>query len=1228
MAAPTLTTRTHASTLATWPAVPGASNLSAALGCYAIEDVLGHGGMGVVYKARDTRDDSIVALKTMTSTEPTAIYRLKREFRALADITHPNLVRLYELACVDETWFFTMEWIDGTPFLPRLSGDESRLRAAFVELVLGIGAIHDAGKLHCDIKSSNVLVDHTGRVVVLDFGIVKARDPNDPLYTFDGDIRGTPSYMSPEQAANRHIGPASDWYSVGVMLYEALCGALPHDGSALAVMAAKQHTTPARPSSRSAGIPASLDALCMELLAIAPEHRPGRDEILRRLAPRDTTRPSRRPPPLDSQPPPERVIGREHELGQLRAAASDSRAGQPVLVLLTGSSGIGKTSLMQQLARELAEQPDTLILRATCYERESLPYKAFDPVIDELSRYLDRLGEREASALLPRDTPALARMFPVLQRVHAVAAVRSRKRQDGDPIGLRRAAARALRELLARIADAHTLVMMIDDLQWGDAESAHLLAELFGPPDPPAVLVIGSARSARSEDIEASPLLHELFRGGACTFGEHVRRIELRELSPEAALSLAKSLLPAASSDALAHAIVRDAGGYPLFLHELSCHNEGPQPTASDAPANGPRTSRLDALLEQRIEALAPAPRALLELAAVSGRPVSPLLLQRIERSADAATWRQLCHERLLRAVGHDGTPLTECYHDRVRQAVLGLIPDERLTTHHRALALALEREGGAEPEALVEHYRAAGDLEHARRYVLVSADTAADALAFSRAARLYRLALEMGTPTLAQRASLLQRLAAALASAGCGTAAADVYEQAAAYTTGLARVELRRLAAQHFLSSGREERGLVLLQQVCRELHLRYPATEHAALASILWERAKLRVLGLRYRERKASPRELARVDACFSAAVGLSLSDLARSAAFSARHLRLALRAGEPGRIARGLTFELSIAAGAGQEGLRWAERALPLAERLRDRQRDPYHAGLCFLARAHVAYMQGRWRLTVEWIERAEELLREAQGVDVQWALLSGNVLAAVSMVVIGDLTRARERIPRFLREAEERGDRHGIALMSYARVLLALADDAIPSAEAVLDAARETWPTTPAFRLRDFQMLHCQLLIERYAGHNQRAHLALSRRWGDIERSKLLLVNILRVTAIAERGSAALDCAAFGGGRRYQRQGRAAAAQLERERLPHAQALASLLHARLDSRRGASLDWLQRAGQQFDACGMPLHAESARRCAGLVMNDELGAILVRQADVRLLRLGVRHPARFAA
>ncbi len=285
---------------------------------------IGAGGMGVVFEAVDLEQDTRVALKTMQRLRPLELYRFKQEFRSLANIVHPNLIRLYELVSDGREWFYTMELVDGQDFLahvrpmpeidvveddPTMSiradslgdiMDYERLRKATFQLVEGVHTLHRRGKLHRDIKPSNVLVRGDGRVLLLDFGLVKDladdteskdRDIRDYLGTdyymesiaTDGRVVGSIPYMAPEQAAGGTLTEASDWYAVGVVLFEALTGSRPFNGTAEEVLLGKQKKDPPRPTDLVPKLPEDLARICSALLSREPEDRPSGDELLEAL---------------------------------------------------------------------------------------------------------------------------------------------------------------------------------------------------------------------------------------------------------------------------------------------------------------------------------------------------------------------------------------------------------------------------------------------------------------------------------------------------------------------------------------------------------------------------------------------------------------------------------------------------------------------------------------------------------------------------------------------------------------------------------------------------------------------------------------------------------------------------------------------------------------------------------------------------------------------------------
>jgi predicted ATPase len=199
-------------------------------------------------------------------------------------------------------------------------------------------------------------------------------------------------------------------------------------------------------------------------------------------------------------------VGRERHLAALAEAFQSVKEGRTAVVCLLGGSGMGKSALARRFLEELRRREQVVTLQGRCYEQESVPYKGFDSIVDDLSQYLKSLPIREAEALIPPGILALTRMFPVLSWVEVIAAARRDEIEIPNSHERRKRAFAALRELLDRLAHRKPLVLFIDDLQWGDADSAALLTELLYPPTPPLLLIA----CYRSEEAETSPFLKNI----------------------------------------------------------------------------------------------------------------------------------------------------------------------------------------------------------------------------------------------------------------------------------------------------------------------------------------------------------------------------------------------------------------------------------------------------------------------------------------------------------------------------------------------------------------------------------------------------------------------------------------------------------------------------------------------------------------------------------------------
>ncbi|MBC8353987.1 MAG: protein kinase [Planctomycetes bacterium] len=698
---------------------------------YQVLDELGRGGMGVVYRARNEAMGREVALKTLQRMSPDGLHRFKQEFRTLADIAHPNLASLYELLSDGQTWCFTMEILEGVDFLEyvwsgfdgpdskadcppitdsvstaRLSAErQARLVNALSQLAMGLNVLHDAGVLHSDIKPSNVLMTKEGRLVLLDFGLaaqIRKHATNEKRI-----VQGTPLYMSPEQAAGGLLSRASDWYAVGVMLYEVLTGRFPFSGGTMRILSRKRSETPQMPDHFASATLQYLNDLCIALLARDPERRPTATEVLRCVgADALADQLEAHQPATDIRSV--ELVGRERHFDVLRDALTRVSEGDTLSFFVHGKSGMGKSVLVRSFLDGVQQQRAAVVLEGRCYEQESVPFKALDSLIDSLSVYLEALPAGEVQVVMPRDRLALTRVFPVLDRAPEAPNASYPSIDNVDQQELRQRAMNALRELLQRLAIREPLILYIDDLQWGDVDSAGLLADLVRPPDAPRLLLLGSYRS---EDVESSLCLQALSE--AYSKGQylpHREELAVQSLTQTESTQLALTLLGREddASRTFANKIAEESGGWPFFVWELAQH-------VQQDPQIADQSLELDEVIWTRVNRLPEEARRLLELIAVSGRPIPVMeayqAIGAVERGQ--AFLAQLRIGNFVRTTGsEDSDVVVESYHDRVRESVVDHLDQGTLRQHNLQLALMIEQVSGIEVADLRAHINSTADWE------------------------------------------------------------------------------------------------------------------------------------------------------------------------------------------------------------------------------------------------------------------------------------------------------------------------------------------------------------------------------------------------------------------------------------------------------------------------------------------------------------------------------------
>ena len=252
-------------------------------GRYRIVKVLGQGAMGTVYLAEDTQLERQVALKTPHFEQqptPELLERFHREARAAATLRHPNICPVYDVGQIGETHYISMAYIDGNPLSAFIRSakpqPERQILLVVRKLAQALFEAHEHGVVHRDLKPANIMIDKRSEPIIMDFGLARQLTAEKNIrITQSGMLLGTPAYMSPEQVDGDpdKVGPASDQFSLGVILYELLTGQLPFRGSLTAVMAQILTKETAPPTQLRPDLDPRIEAACLKMLAKDPAAR-------------------------------------------------------------------------------------------------------------------------------------------------------------------------------------------------------------------------------------------------------------------------------------------------------------------------------------------------------------------------------------------------------------------------------------------------------------------------------------------------------------------------------------------------------------------------------------------------------------------------------------------------------------------------------------------------------------------------------------------------------------------------------------------------------------------------------------------------------------------------------------------------------------------------------------------------------------------------------------------
>ena len=777
------------------------------IGPYRVVGVLGRGAMGVVYEAIHRTSGRTVAIKTVASPSPKLLAAVRQEIAFLERQRHPGIVEIIENGVIDgDPWYAMERLVGGTledfnrslwggrksgfSFHPEaLSSSPERLAAngrlddvllLFARLSDPLAFVHRAGIVHCDLKPANVFVRSSGQPVIMDFGLLSRAGGAIGRESLEvgGHLRGTLPYLSPELIRGHIPDARADLYAVGCILYESVTGRPPFVAStANGFLEAHLHSEPEPASRFAADVPKELDELLAALLAKVPAQRIGDAhvvaEVLGRLRASPESRPPSRRPSLPYLFRP-RMVGRDAVIEEMVALRDEASRGRGQFLLIGGESGIGKTFLASEVARQAARAGFDVVtgecvpMAPTEQGGREIVGAALEPFRKLLQHAADRY--RDAEEGQPRRLPESDRTIRVLAKyepglAHILASSPDEDLAPLPPTAERERVLQALTDLLDGVLAGAPLLLVIDDLQWADDLSLAFLDSLAdrGFTDK-RLLLVGLYRSE-----ERSKPLADL------EGKKHVRSFRLERLDSASLTVMVGDLLSDSPPANFVQTLVDHSEGNPFFVAEYlrAAASEG----RLERTAGGWRLASggvgshsyddltlppsLQALLERRLALLTPGAQRATEAASVLGRECGVRMLAAVvggEECELAAALGEMVERQVVERTAEDGLRFL---HDKTREAAYARVEGVRRRELHLGAANVIEATYLASPELPVHfaeiayHLQRGGDAARAVDYFEKAGE---HALRFSAGAD----AVQHLTEALVTEATLPARVSAA----------------------------------------------------------------------------------------------------------------------------------------------------------------------------------------------------------------------------------------------------------------------------------------------------------------------------------------------------------------------------------------------------------------------------------------------------------------------------------
>jgi tetratricopeptide (TPR) repeat protein len=526
---------------------------------YRIEEEIGRGGMGTVYRAHDSTLNRDVALKLMSNadlgTEGRA--RLLNEAQTVAQLDHPNIVTVYDAGEFESKPYIIMQLVDGGTLYDRKPESLDEMLGIIKQVCAALDYAHQRDVIHRDLKPENVAVSDGGSAKLMDFGLARSVASR---MTSEGNIVGTVFYMAPEQAMGQDLDPRADLYALGVMLYELTTGELPFvDDNPIAVITQHINAPVVPPRAKNKDIPAHIDNLILKLMAKEPEQRLHSAanvlEILESPEEVDVALREGKELTVLDRIVRGRIVGRKEEYEEARTLWNEVATGSGKTLLISGEPGIGKTRLMREVVTQTEVSGGRALVGEASAESNT-PYGAFAQMVRKALDYHSKNGVELPDFVLDDVLDLAPDLRPYYPDVEPNPLLDPESEQT-----------RLLENMVAfcsAFSESTPLLLVLDDAHWADSSSIAMFQHLARRTKRQPIMLLATYREV--ELREARPFNEMLLELNRQRIG---KRIKLSRLDKDETGAMLAAIFNDEITPEFLDGIYRETDGNPFFIEEV-----------------------------------------------------------------------------------------------------------------------------------------------------------------------------------------------------------------------------------------------------------------------------------------------------------------------------------------------------------------------------------------------------------------------------------------------------------------------------------------------------------------------------------------------------------------------------------------------------------------------------------------------------------------------------------